>query len=240
LSNGRLPETRDVSKEERTARPSRRPPPGALLASTILHLVFGILLVIGSATMRPRTLPAQTYRVRLVAASDESAPERLKPQPAQPAEEENRPPPPQPTEQPIPQTELPTVVEEIPPPVEETREPARSSEEGEEAINVQLEGAAFVDPAYLQNIIRQVNRYWRPPAGGRHLRAEVVFVIEQDGSVEEIEMLRNGESTPQQARAKASIANTICTISRLEMDFARFVTASRSETAEDMRSLPMA
>jgi len=57
---------------------------------------------------------------------------------------------------------------------------------------------------------------------------------------EEIEMLRNGESTPQQARAKASIANTICTISRLEMDFARFVTASRSETAEDMRSLPMA
>ena len=194
MSNGRSPESRGVSNEERTSRPSRRPPPGALLASTILHLAFGILLVIGSATMRPRTLPAQTYRVRLVAASDESAPERLKPQPAKPAEEENRPPPPQPTEQPIPQTELPTVVEEIPPPVEETREPARSSEEGDEAINVQLEGAAFVDPAYLQNIIRQVNRYWRPPAGGRHLRAEVVFVIEQDGSVEESEMLtRSGD-----------------------------------------------
>jgi TonB family protein len=85
-------------------------------------------------------------------------------------------------------------VEEIPPPVEETREPSRSSEEGDEAINVQLEGAAFVDPGYLQNIIRQVNRYWRPPAGGRHLRAEVVFVIEQDGSVEGIEMLaRSGD-----------------------------------------------
>ena len=194
MANGRLPETGDVTIEDRTGRGSHRPPPGALLASTILHLVFGILLVIGSATMRPRTLPAQTYRVRLVAASDESAPERLRPQPAQPAEEENRPPPPQPTEQPIPQTELPTVVEEIPPPVEETREPARSSEEGEEAINVQLEGAAFVDPSYLQNIIRQVNRYWRPPAGGRHLRAEVIFVIEQDGSVEEIEMLtRSGD-----------------------------------------------
>lgn len=194
MSNGRSPESRGVSNEERTSRPSRRPPPGALLASTILHLAFGILLVIGSATMRPRTLPAQTYRVRLVAASDESAPERLKPQPAKPAEEENRPPPPQPTEQPIPRTDLPTVVEEIPPPVEETREPARSSEEGDEAINVQLEGAAFVDPAYLQNIIRQVNRYWRPPAGGRHFRAEVVFVIEQDGSVEEIEMLtRSGD-----------------------------------------------
>ncbi len=191
---GKLPESRDETSRERTGRPARRPPPAALLASTIVHLLFGILLVIGSATMRPRTLPAQTYRVRLVAASDESAPERLKPQPAKPAEEENRPPPPQPTEQPIPQTELPTVVEEVPPPVEETREPSRSSEEGDEAINVQLDGAAFVDPAYLQNIIRQVNRYWRPPAGGRHLRAEVVFVIEQDGSVEEIEMLtRSGD-----------------------------------------------
>lgn len=194
MLNGKLPESRDESNRERTGRPARRPPPAALLASTIVHLLFGILLVIGSATMRPRTLPAQTYRVRLVAASDESAPERLKPQPAKPAEEENRPPPPQPTEQPIPQTELPTVVEEVPPPVEETREPSRSSEEGDEAINVQLDGAAFVDPAYLQNIIRQVNRYWRPPAGGRHLRAEVVFVIEQDGSVEEIEMLtRSGD-----------------------------------------------
>ena len=194
MLNGKLPERRDETSRERTGRPARRPPPAALLASTIVHLLFGILLVIGSATMRPRTLPAQTYRVRLVAASDESAPERLKPQPAKPAEEENRPPPPQPTEQPIPQTELPTVVEKVPPPVEETREPSRSSEEGDEAINVQLDGAAFVDPAYLQNIIRQVNRYWRPPAGGRHLRAEVVFVIEQDGSVEEIEMLtRSGD-----------------------------------------------
>ena len=131
MSNRKLPETHSVQREQRTERSSHRPPPGALLASTILHLVLGILLVIGSATMRPRTLPAQTYRVRLVAASDESAPERLKPQPAKPAEEENRPPPPQPTEQPVPQTELPTVVEEVPPPVEDVREPARSTEEGE-------------------------------------------------------------------------------------------------------------
>ena len=57
---------------------------------------------------------------------------------------------------------------------------------------------------------------------------------------EELEMLRSGESTPQQARAKASIANTICTISRLEMDFARFVSANRSENDERMKALPMA
>ncbi|RLA18265.1 MAG: hypothetical protein DRQ62_13915 [Gammaproteobacteria bacterium] len=56
---------------------------------------------------------------------------------------------------------------------------------------------------------------------------------------EELELLRSGESTPQQARSKASIANTICTISRLEMDFARFVTDSRGED-QRMKALPMA
>jgi len=56
---------------------------------------------------------------------------------------------------------------------------------------------------------------------------------------EELDLLRKGESTPQQARAKASIANTICTISRLEMDFARFVTSSRTDAKDDMKALPM-
>ena len=57
---------------------------------------------------------------------------------------------------------------------------------------------------------------------------------------EELELLRKGESTPQQARAKSSIANTICTISRLEMEFARFVTTARADNAETMKALPMA
>ena len=57
---------------------------------------------------------------------------------------------------------------------------------------------------------------------------------------EELELLRNGKSTPQQARAKASIANTVCTISRLEMDFARFVTDANSDGDRDgMKALPM-
>lgn len=57
---------------------------------------------------------------------------------------------------------------------------------------------------------------------------------------EELELLRGGQSTPQQARAKASIANTICTISRLEMDFARFVTSARADSEDNaMKALPM-
>ena len=58
---------------------------------------------------------------------------------------------------------------------------------------------------------------------------------------EELENLRNGDSTPQMARAKSSIANTICTISRLEMDFARFVDSTRANDSDNgMKALPMA
>lgn len=55
---------------------------------------------------------------------------------------------------------------------------------------------------------------------------------------EELEALREGASTPQQARAKASVANTICQISRLEMEYARFVADERRKD-EALVALPM-
>jgi hypothetical protein len=57
---------------------------------------------------------------------------------------------------------------------------------------------------------------------------------------EELELLRSGDSTPQQARAKSSVANTICTVARLEMDYARFVTSERSSKDDTgMKALPL-
>lgn len=57
---------------------------------------------------------------------------------------------------------------------------------------------------------------------------------------EELDALKKGTSTPQQARAKSSIANTIIAISRLEMDFARFVADARGEDGKKaLPSLPM-
>lgn len=188
---------------KRTRRAGKLPP-GAIVASSLLHITVGVSLVAASASMAPRTLPAQTYRVRLVAAADETAPMRLKPEPAKVAEEENRPPPPEPTPEPKPRTELPTVVEQ-PPPVEPSREPSRAPESGDEAINVQLEGATFVDPEYLNNIIRQVNRYWRPPSGNRHLRAEVVFEIERDGSVGGIDWIRRSGDLSFDLEARGAV-----------------------------------
>lgn len=186
-------------------RQRHRLPPTAVVGSLLVHAILGIVFIGASLSMKPPLLPAQTYRVRLVAAADETAPVRLRPQPAAVAEEEHRPPPPQPTSDPAPETEVPTVVEDTPPPVEPSTEPARADETGEEAINVQLDGATFAYPEYLNNIIRQVHRYWRPPTGNRNLRAEIVFVIERDGSVSDMEWLRRSGDLSFDLEARGAV-----------------------------------
>lgn len=55
---------------------------------------------------------------------------------------------------------------------------------------------------------------------------------------DELDALKAGTSTPQQARAKASIVNTIISVSRLEMDYARFVSVERGDE-DRLKSLPM-
>lgn len=167
----------------------QRLPPSAIVASVAVHgLVVLLALFTSSAVRSP--LPPRTYRVNLVAASDERAPERLQPSPPKVAEEEHRPPPPEPTPQ-KPETKLPTVVEEQPA-AEPTREPARASEKGEEVLNINLAGRScgeLLTQQYCDNITRQVVRYWRRPTGGRFLSAELAFVIRKDGSVSDIEWL---------------------------------------------------
>jgi len=57
---------------------------------------------------------------------------------------------------------------------------------------------------------------------------------------DELDALKNGDSNPQQARATSSIANTICSVTRLEMDYARFVNDARSlEGGHGLKALPM-
>lgn len=167
-------------------------PPAAVLASVLLHVAAGLLFLRTSSSMASPP-PPDTYQVKLVAQMDEEAPVRQDPQPAEAAEEEHRPPPPEPSPRPMPETERPKVEkeEEVPLP---SKEPARAEEEGDETVNVQLEGKTFPFPDYLQNIIAQVNRYWRPPTGARSLQAEIAFVIARDGSVSDIEWInRSGD-----------------------------------------------
>ncbi|MGI9039197.1 MAG: TonB C-terminal domain-containing protein [Gemmatimonadota bacterium] len=173
----------------------RKVPTAAVWGSLGLHLGLAVLLFALSVFNVP-PVPALTYQVRLVAAADLAAPLAETPAPPQQAEEEIRPPVPQPTDDPVPQTELPAVVEEMPEVKEPEREPARADEVGEEAVNVQLDGARFVDPEYANNLIRQIHRYWRPPQGARRNSAEVVFTLNRAGQVVGIEWLtRSGDTT---------------------------------------------
>lgn len=185
----------------------RKLPPDALAASGVLHGLVILVAVLTGPAM-PSLLPPETYRVQLVAAADERAPERLEPQPPEVAEEEHRPPPPLPTPERVPETKRPTVVKEKKPPVEPKKEPARAAEEGEEEVNISLEGRSCPDllgPGYCENIVRQVNRYWRRPTGGRALSAELSFVIEEDGSVAEIEWKQRSGDAAFDLEARGAI-----------------------------------
>lgn len=68
------------------------------------------------------------------------------------------------------------------------RNPVASSAAGE-GLNVRINGADFVDRAYLENIIRQVNRHFRPPADAGGERVEYRFAIERDGRVRTIDFV---------------------------------------------------
>ncbi len=190
-----------LSSDER-AHGGRKMPPGALVGSVVLHALMAVALVTASTSMAASPLPPTTYRVHLVAAAAREAPERLRPSPPEVAEEEEKPPPPAP--EPRPETKRPTVVDRKPPPLPST-EPAAAPEEGEEVVNVQLDGAVFEYPEYLDNIIRQILRYWRPPTDARRLRAELVFVILEDGSVEDIEWLQRSGSVAFDLEARGAI-----------------------------------
>jgi len=187
-------------------RDDRRLPRSAVAGSVGLH-AGAVLFVLFVSPALPSPLPPDTFRVKLVAMADQQAPERLDPAPAEAAEEEHRPPPPQPEVERQPETPTPTVVEEEPPTrePEPEREPARGPEEGEETVNVQLDGAIFQWPDYLNNIIRQVDRYWRPPAGARTLRAELAFVIHEDGTVTDIEWIRRSGDPAFDLQAQGAI-----------------------------------
>lgn len=188
----------DPRREEERSLPS-----GAVLASVLLHAAAGLLFFRAAPGMASSP-PPDTYQVKLVAQMEEEAPVRQDPQPAEAAEEEHRPPPPEPSPRPKPETERPKVEQEeqVQRP---TKEPARADEEGEETVNVQLEGRTFPFPDYLQNIISQVNRYWRPPTDARSLRAEIAFVISRDGSVTDIEWVRRSGDLSFDLEARGAV-----------------------------------
>jgi len=55
----------------------------------------------------------------------------------------------------------------------------------------------------------------------------------QDLLMDEIDLLRTGKSTPQNARAIGSLASGVIALARAEMDRARFIAEVRTDSAGD-------
>lgn len=64
---------------------------------------------------------------------------------------------------------------------------------GGEGIDLRLRGMQCPSPEYCANIIRQLYRYFRPPAGSAG-EAEVFFYVNRDGSASDIRILKSSGS----------------------------------------------
>lgn len=170
-------------------RPRPRPDRRAVLGSVLFHAVLlGGLSVYG--VLHARNAPEfEVYRVKLFSPPPQVAgiPE---PQVAPPVV--RRPEPQRVVQAPRPTPPRPQrPVEQKPPPQEQPKpkepEPTRGAapkpdSPGGEGINVEIEGRDFPYPDYLNNIILQLNRYFRW-SGNPSLKGTVAFSIERDGSV---------------------------------------------------------
>jgi outer membrane biosynthesis protein TonB len=184
----------------------------AMVLSIGLHAALFALAWL-STLSRGREFEFITYEIELVSPppavqAEQSTPaqEELvveRPRPERPPEPEPEPEPQVRVEEPepAPREPAPTPEPDPPPPAatavpaagpEPTREPdpARTGE----GLNVRMEGLRRDYPEYWNNIIRQIQRCFRPPSG--NWQASVTFVIRRDGSVADLAFVqRSGNAT---------------------------------------------
>ncbi len=171
----------------------RRPGRGAVLGSVLLHVLVGVAAWYASRSAAPDLPDFIVYRVNIVSPPPqvEGPPEPVVQQPQRVVQPEPRPAP-QPRPQPQPQRPQPRPAQEEAkpePPKPTTGASARQDSPGGENLNVQIDGEAFPYPEYLENITRQIARFfrWSGPSG---LTARLYFVINRDGSVSDLRVLQ--------------------------------------------------
>jgi len=180
------------------------------MLSLSIHVLALVFLIWGVPALAPEPIVYQAIEIRVVSAppapappppEDETPPapqeELVVETPEEPVEEEEAPipveeeaPPPEPEETPPPEVEDPPPPAEDPVPVEAEES---VEEDGGQDINVRLEGLRRDYPAYYDNIIRQIERCFRPTDAANHV-AVVRFMIREDGSVSDISIAERSGS----------------------------------------------
>jgi len=182
-----------------------------ILLSAAVHV--GLLIPLWVAASRQEKLPEmRVYAVNIVSPPPQQLGEPRPAEPAVPepepeAEPTPAPPAPPPPPPPAPAPQRTTAPRPSPPPPQapprqqpQQQPPPREAQAstgprpdptsaGGENINLQLRGVECPTPDYCENIILQVNRYFRNPSGGVEGEAEVYFVINRDGSVSGLRMV---------------------------------------------------
>ena len=153
-----------------------------LLASTALHLAVAAAAVILSLRGPSRTPLPPVYQVSLVSAATlAEQPRRPEPRPEEEVVEET---PPEPeAEEKIPDPDEPEPPREQPERVTPRAGPEAGRETGLD-LPVTLEGRPFEFPWYLEQLVRKIERNWRPSSNT--LSATVYFRIARNGRISDI------------------------------------------------------
>ena len=76
---------------------------------------------------------------------------------------------------------------------------------GADPATVRTEGVEFPFPGYLRNLVAQVYRRWRPPAGNTDLEAEVIFFVHRDGTITGLQFVRRSGSFAFDLEAQGAV-----------------------------------
>jgi outer membrane biosynthesis protein TonB len=179
-----------TASERRATKPGRT----AVVSSVVLHLALVAGVLVGSFVKgESEPIEYKVYKVDLYSPPPQQLgePEAPKPQPAivrpdppkETAVKENRPAPkPQPKPKPV---STGTGKSDV----AKGRNPDPKSLVGGEGIDVHMDGEEFPYPEYLNNIITQLNRYFRWN-GAPNLETKVGFEIMRDGTVRRIKVIQ--------------------------------------------------
>ncbi len=76
---------------------------------------------------------------------------------------------------------------------------------GTDVATIRTEGVEFPFPGYLNNLVAQVYRRWRPPPSSAQLAAEIFFFVHRDGSVTGLQFIRRSGSFAFDLEAQGAV-----------------------------------
>ena len=187
----------------------------AVGASLLLHAGIAAAFL-GMRPSRPAAAP-DFFSVDLVAAAPSPVPSAGAVAPVTPVPEVEKPVPPRPKTDdvaPVPTKTTPRRADRrATPNVSDTRVPRNTPAQtagggetggtGTDVANIKIDGIQFPFPGYLENIVRQIALRFRPR--GPALKAEVMFLIRRDGTVDGFRFIQRSGSFTFDLEAQGAV-----------------------------------